>query len=168
MKILMILIALATLVEVEGAGAALAGILTGLGLDIPITLVTGGALVDVFTGWGLIDDILMAFLRVGWGVPDKFLFGVVVEEGTHMAQEAFEYYDHTDAQNRRYAAHLAHQNPGQTYVYGDVTHRDIYELGISLGVLAYRRRSAFEVLEGIFDEFFSSEATADVIAIGAV
>jgi hypothetical protein len=169
MKVVILFLLIAALISMEGPWGALIGILGGLGLDIPITLVAGGSFAEIFTGWGLIDDVLMAMLRVGLATTDKFLLGVAIANATHLVEEAYEHYDHTDAQNRRYAAFLARQNPGQTYVYGDVTHKDIFELGISLGLLGTRGSltTVFEAGKGILADTLGLEVSSDAIAMGA-
>lgn len=166
MKALLLFILIGVLIGVEGPWGALVGMLGGLGLDIPVTILAGESLMSIFTGWGLVDDVIMCLLKLGFGVTDKFLFSLVVANASHMAEEAYEHYDHTDYQNRRYARYLARENPGQTYIYGDVTPKDLFELGFSGGLLVYRHPSWMEVLKGFLEDNLGLEETADVIAIG--
>jgi hypothetical protein len=157
MRVLIFFVLLAMLISSEGLIGAMVGMMGGLALDIPITLATGAAMSEIFTGWGLIDDVIMAMLRLTWGLSDRFLLGVAIEESTHLAFEWMDWQDQTDHERYLYSRELQRGNPGQTYVFGDVTHRDIYELGISLGVLGYRRipRTVFQ--EGLewFEEVFA-------------
>jgi len=153
MRVLILFILLAMLVSVEGVGGAAVGMAVGLGLDIPITLLTGASFAEIFTGWGLIDDVIMAMLRLQWTLSDRALLGITVEEAVHLAGEALDYWDDTDQQRRAYSRYLQRETPGKTYIYGDVTHRDVIELGISGGLLLYRRVPASVWQEGL--EYFA-------------
>jgi len=138
MSFVIFLILLAVSISEIGVFATLTGLLVGLGIDIPVLLLVGGTVGQMFS-WGLVDDIVVVLFRLGLDLPDKFLLAIAAAQATHLIEEAVEYEDETDQQRRRYSAYLRREHPGQTYIYGDVTHADVIELGFSLGVLGYRQ-----------------------------
>lgn len=154
MRFLIFIILLAMLISAEGLGGAAVGLLAGLGLDIPIVLLTGSSFMEIFTGWGLIDDVIMAMLRLEWGISDRLLAGIVIQEASHIFFEYLDEQDYTDQQHRAYSRKLQRDHPGTTYLFGDVTERDVIELGLAGGVLAYRQLplTAFQVGEDISEE----------------
>ncbi len=154
LKLLVFAVLLADLIAAEGVFGATAGLASGLAMDVIVSMATGYGISGIFSGWGLVDDVIMARLKLRWPITDKLLMAVAVENAVHILEEAYEQWDHTDQENRRYAAWLQRHNPDNTYVFGDVTTTDIYELGFSLGLLGYRRLPRTPFQEGL--EWFNN------------
>lgn len=167
MSYLLFFIVLVLEISTEGVLATVLGLASAIGVDIITALITGAGLMSVFRGPGLVDDIVMMMLHIKWNVRTKLYASIFIDQAMHAGEEAYEHYSHTDYQNRRYAAYLARKTPGVTYVYGDVTHVDLLELGYS-GYKLYQTKtfkSVFEALKGKLEGLVPEEVTSDAMAM---
>jgi hypothetical protein len=166
MSFLLFLIGFGYLIFEEGLWTAVVGMLAGLGIDLLVVLVAGSPILGIFNGWGLLDDVLMIWLGARVGFVDKFLIGLLLDQTLHVSEELFQHLDHTNEENRQYARYLQRHDPGATYLFGDVTPKDIIELGLSGGVLQWR--GSFGKLLDAGKEKFGGlvTPTSEVIEIG--
>ena len=155
-------------IAAEGALATLVGLGTAVGVDLTAALIIGTAFSEIFTGAGLADDVIMLAFSSELSYVEKVALAVFLEESHHVEHEIREDWDHTDRENEQFARWLQRQNPGQTYLFGDVTPRDLFDLGISAGVLV--QRGTFGTILDAAKARFGGlvTATSDVIAIGGV
>lgn len=150
----------------EGLLATIGGLTGALGIDMIVATITGASLGSIFSGAGLADDVVMLLFGCDLSMLEKIALGVWIEESSHVLHEADEYYSHTDEQNEQYARYLAVHEPGPTYLFGDVTPRDLISLGLSSGVLGN-----YGTLGTILDVAKSKfgglvDLTADAVEVG--
>lgn len=129
---------LAAAVATQGVGEAVAGLLGGLLLDVPVAFLIGAPLGDIFQAWALMDDALVLMARLELKAIDRFWLNLASATAERVIAEGIEQARHTHQQNVRWEEYLQREHPNLTYVWGRVTTKDIFELGSSLGVLAYR------------------------------
>lgn len=150
----------------EGVVDTLTGLASSLGVDAVVALVTGTGFDSIFTGAGLADDVIFMLFKLGFNTTDKILLAVAIENAAHIARETYEQWDHTDEENQQWSEYLSRVHPQETYVFGDVTRKDVIELGFSAGLL-YRRGKFASLYDAALDKFGGLVTpTSDVIAIG--
>jgi hypothetical protein len=153
-------------IAAEGLLATLAGLGVAVGVDVTAALIIGTSFAEIFTGAGLADDVIMLAFSSELTYVEKVALAVFLEESHHVEHEAFEYYDHTDRENEQFSRWLQRQDPNATYLFGDVTPRDLFSLGASAGFLASKGTfgTILDAAKGKFGGLVT--ATSDVIAVG--
>ena len=136
----------------EGFLVTLAGLAGAVGVDVVAALVIGTSFSDIFAGAGLADDVIMMLFQSDLRWIEKVALAVFLEESEHVAKETFEHYDHTDYENEQFSRWLQRHEPGQTFLFGDVTPRDLFDLGFSAGVLA-NKGTLGTILDSAKDKF---------------
>jgi hypothetical protein len=146
----------------------LIGLASAVGIDAVAAVVVGTSLGEIFTGAGLADDVIMLMFGSDLRWLEKVSLAVFLEQVGHVEHEAREYYDHTDYENERYSRYLQRNDPNATYLFGDITPRDLIDLGASGYALA-RFRTFSTILDAAKDKFGGLVTeTAEVIEIGGV
>lgn len=152
----------------EGAAATLVGLAGALGIDVATAIIVGASVADIFTGAGLADDLIMYALKSRLKLVEKVSLSVFLAELQHLEHEAREDWAHTDRENEQYSRWLQRQDPNATYLFGDVTPRDVIDLGLSGGLLLHQ--GTFVTIWDAVKERFGDlvTATADFIEVGGV
>lgn len=152
----------------EGIFVTLGGLAAALGVDVAAAVIVGASLAEIFTGAGLADDVIMLLFSSDLGYLEKVALAVFLEESHHVEHEAREDWAHTDRENEQYSRWLQRQDPNATYLFGDVTPRDLFDLGLSGGLLV-QKGTFGTILDAAKDKFGGLvTATSDVIAVGGV
>ena len=150
----------------EGTIAALTALASALGVDVVAAVIVGTSVSEIFTFAGIADDLIMAMVKKNITLTEKVFLSVLLESAKHVTEEAHEWYTHTDYENEQFARYLAREYPGQTFLFGDVTPRNLFDLGISAGFIA-KKGTIQTVFYALKDKFGGlSTATSDVISIG--
>lgn len=109
-------------------------LLLGLGVDVALALLTGIP-VGVGIGIGLLDDALIMALGSDISFLQTAELTVFLDEFEHMVREGMAQEDQTEQEQQEQEVRLAHENPGTTYVFGDVSLLDVELLALSGGLL---------------------------------
>lgn len=150
----------------EGAAVTLVGLAAALGVDVAAALVIGTSLSSILTGWGLADDAIMFLFQSELNYVEKVGLAVFLDESQHVEHEIREDWAHTDRENEQYARYLQRHEPGQTFLFGDVTPRDLFDLGVSGGVLAHYGTLG-TILDAAKERYGGLiTATSEVLAVG--
>jgi hypothetical protein len=153
-------------VSEAGLGAALLGLGSAVGIDLIVAVVVGQSLSSIVSGAGLADDVIMMAFGGDLRYIERVALAIFADEAHHVEHEAVEYYDHTDYENERYSRWLQRKTPGKTYLFGDITPRDVIDLGLSGYVLADYNTFG-TILDAAREKYGGLvTATADVIEIG--
>src|ERR1700739_3680376 len=127
-------------------------LIPGFLIGFIVGLATGASLVFALT-WGLIDDVILAFLAADLTIFETIALNVLVDETEKLIATAYDYEEDTQRERDARAHQLQRENPHQIYLFGDFSAPDALALGGSAYVVAQSTlpETVFEVAVGLLE-----------------